>query len=172
MRTIGGIESGLSGLRVDPDVILGVPTDNKKKKLRKSEFDFGISLDSPVGAAGSSMNVLGIGAGFGQKKKDNFKQAASGKLSSSRLSIITLTGIGIQTYSTASCDTTHRPRPATSQAHQSTYAPCEVYPPTPRRLSPNYSMSLASTLHGSSCPPNQIPNDLKGYKVLRGLFWT
>jgi DNA methyltransferase 1-associated protein 1 len=73
LRTLAGIDSGLAGLRVDPDAASSFTMDSKKKKMK------GIELDSPsVGSPLGLSNVIPL-----PKRKDNAKQAQMGMLMTS-----------------------------------------------------------------------------------------
>lgn len=70
LRTLAGIDSGLAGLKVDPDAASSFTMDSKKKKMK------GIELDSPaVGSPLGFSNVIPL-----PKRKDNAKQAQIGML--------------------------------------------------------------------------------------------
>lgn len=69
LRTLGGIESGLMGLRVDPDAAIGLPVDPKRKKKKGD----GIEVESPSSA------VISLAGPSQIKRKDSVKQPGYGE---------------------------------------------------------------------------------------------
>ncbi|KAH7343453.1 hypothetical protein B0J17DRAFT_693381 [Rhizoctonia solani] len=85
LRTLGGLDSGLANLNVDPDyfvtgpgsVTASVVTQEKKKKRRDTSVSAsGMDLDTPGTPGGNSLALLGLGPGNKGRKTDA-KQAAS-----------------------------------------------------------------------------------------------
>jgi len=67
LRTLGGIESGLMGLRVDPDAATGLPVDPKRKRKKTD----GSEMESPLSAA------LPLAGPSQTKRKDSMKQPSN-----------------------------------------------------------------------------------------------
>lgn len=87
LRTLGGLDSGLANLNVDPDyfvtgpgsVAAGAVVQEKKKKRRDTSVSAsGMDIDPPGTPGSSSLALLGLGLGNKNRKTDA-KQAASGK---------------------------------------------------------------------------------------------
>jgi DNA methyltransferase 1-associated protein 1 len=87
LRTLGGLDSGLANLNVDPDyfvtgpgsVAAGAATQEKKKKRRDTSVSAsGMDIDTPGTPGSNSLALLGLGLGNKGRKTDA-KQAASGK---------------------------------------------------------------------------------------------
>lgn len=90
LRTLGGLDSGLANLNVDPDyfvtgpgsVAAGAVIQEKKKKRRDTSVSAsGMDVDSPgaMTPGGNSLALLGLGPANKGRKTDA-KQAANGKL--------------------------------------------------------------------------------------------
>ncbi|KAG8690959.1 swr complex subunit [Ceratobasidium sp. 423] len=85
LRTLGGLDSGLANLNVDPDYFVTGPgsvatsavTQEKKKKRRDTSVSAsGMDVDTPGTPGGNSLALLGLGPGNKGRKTDA-KQAAS-----------------------------------------------------------------------------------------------
>lgn len=88
LRTLGGLDSGLANLNVDPDyfvtgpgsIAAGAVIQEKKKKRRDTSVSAsGMDVDSPgaMTPGSNSLALLGLGANKG--RKTDAKQAANGK---------------------------------------------------------------------------------------------
>ncbi|CAE6505686.1 unnamed protein product [Rhizoctonia solani] len=85
LRTLGGLDSGLANLNVDPDYFVTGPgsiatsavTQEKKKKRRDTSVSAsGMDVDTPGTPGSNSLALLGLGTGNKGRKTDA-KQAAS-----------------------------------------------------------------------------------------------
>lgn len=129
LRTLGGLDSGLANLNVDPDyfvtgpgsVAAGAVTQEKKKKRRDTSVSAsGMDIDSPgaMTPGGNSLALLGLGPANKGRKTDA-KQAASGKfhpLSHAILRILTT-------------PLSRAPRPCQLHySHRPTHQPDQIWP--------------------------------------------
>jgi DNA methyltransferase 1-associated protein 1 len=87
LRTLGGLDSGLANLNVDPDYFVTGPgsvtasavTQEKKKKRRDTSVSAsGMDLDTPGTPGSNSLALLGLGSANKGRKTDA-KQTANGK---------------------------------------------------------------------------------------------
>jgi DNA methyltransferase 1-associated protein 1 len=85
LRTLGGIESGLAGLKVDPDASAAFSNDAKRKKRRLDG-----EIDSP-GSGAANLISLGLSSLMPPKRKDSIKQAAYGMRKDDSLAMNLLT---------------------------------------------------------------------------------